>query len=93
MAGRLAERARASGVDVRGVMGYEGHIVGLEDRSARAAMLEDSMAQLVQAAGDVHEMSDRLPPGTLGVAWIAQPLRLQRNTSGTESRPAPLGTI
>ena len=52
-AGRLADRARAAGVGVRGVMGYEGHIVGLEDRSARAAMLEDSMAQLVQAAGEV----------------------------------------
>jgi D-serine deaminase-like pyridoxal phosphate-dependent protein len=34
-------------------MGYEGHIVGLEDRSARAAMLEDSMGQLVSAAGKV----------------------------------------
>ena len=52
-AGRLADRARAAGVGVRGVMGYEGHIVGLEDRSTRAAMLEDSMAQLVQAAGEV----------------------------------------
>ena len=32
-AGRLAERARAAGLAVRGVMGYEGHIVGLEDRT------------------------------------------------------------
>jgi hypothetical protein len=40
-AGRLADRARAAGLTVRGVMGYEGHIVGLEDRSARAAMLEE----------------------------------------------------
>jgi D-serine deaminase-like pyridoxal phosphate-dependent protein len=52
-AGRLAERARAAGLTVRGVMGYEGHIVGLEDRSARAAMLEDSMGQLLLAAGEV----------------------------------------
>lgn len=52
-AGRLAYRARAAGLSVRGVMGYEGHIVGLEDRSARAAMLEDSMGQLVSAAGKV----------------------------------------
>jgi D-serine deaminase-like pyridoxal phosphate-dependent protein len=52
-AGRLADRARAAGLSVRGVMGYEGHIVGLEDRSARAAMLEDSMGQLVSAAGKV----------------------------------------
>jgi D-threonine aldolase len=52
-AGRLADRARAAGLSVRGVMGYEGHIVGLQDRSARAAMLEESMAQLVSAAEEV----------------------------------------
>ena len=52
-AGRLADRARAAGLTVRGVMGYEGHIVGLPDRSARAAMLEESMAQLVSAAAQV----------------------------------------
>jgi D-serine deaminase-like pyridoxal phosphate-dependent protein len=51
-AGRLAESARAAGLTVRGVMGYEGHVVGLEDRAARAAMLEDSMAQLMLAAGE-----------------------------------------
>jgi len=34
-------------------MGYEVHIVGLEDRSARAAMLEDAMGHLVSAAGEV----------------------------------------
>ena len=51
-AGRLAEHARAAGLTVRGVMGYEGHIVGLEDRAARATMLEDSMAQLTLAAGE-----------------------------------------
>ena len=52
-AGRLAERARAAGLGVRGVMGYEGHIVGLEDRAARATLLEESMTQLVLAAGEV----------------------------------------
>jgi D-serine deaminase-like pyridoxal phosphate-dependent protein len=52
-AGRLADRARASGIGVRGVMGYEGHIVGLEDRSKRSAMLEDSMGRLALAARDV----------------------------------------
>jgi D-serine deaminase-like pyridoxal phosphate-dependent protein len=52
-AGRLADRARAAGLSVRGVMGYEGHIVGLEDRSARTAMLEDAMGQLVSAAAAV----------------------------------------
>jgi len=37
--GRLADLARAAGLAVRGVMGYEGHIVGLEDRSRRTEML------------------------------------------------------
>ena len=52
-AGRLADRARSAGLIVRGVMGYEGHIVGLEDRARRAAMLEESMGQLTLAADDV----------------------------------------
>jgi D-serine deaminase-like pyridoxal phosphate-dependent protein len=52
-AGPLAERARAEGLTVRGVMGYEGHIVGLEDRSRRTAMLEESMAQLMLANDEV----------------------------------------
>ncbi len=45
----LADVARRSGLVVRGVMGYEGHIVGLEDRSRRQSMLEESMALLVDA--------------------------------------------
>jgi D-serine deaminase-like pyridoxal phosphate-dependent protein len=52
-AGRLADRARSAGLIVRGVMGYEGHIVGLEDRSTRRAMLEESMEKLTLAAADV----------------------------------------
>jgi D-serine deaminase-like pyridoxal phosphate-dependent protein len=52
-AGRFADRARSAGLTVRGVMGYEGHIVGLEDRPTRSAMLEESMGQLTLAAGDV----------------------------------------
>jgi len=52
-AGRLAERARAAGLTVRGVMGYEGHIVGLEDRGQRTEMLRDSMARLVLASDQV----------------------------------------
>jgi D-serine deaminase-like pyridoxal phosphate-dependent protein len=52
-AGRLAEQARARGLSVRGVMGYEGHVVGLEDRAQRTAMVGDCMALLVKAHGDV----------------------------------------
>lgn len=52
-AGRLAELARARGLMVRGVMGYEGHVVGLEDRTKRAEMTEDCMRLLLDAHGDV----------------------------------------
>lgn len=48
-AGRLAERARAGGLDVRGVMGYEGHLMGLADRASRQQGLETAMAGLLQA--------------------------------------------
>ena len=48
-AGRLADRARSKGIQVRGVMGYEGHIVGLPDRMARTEQLEVSMGLLVTA--------------------------------------------
>ena len=45
-AGRLADLARSRGLSVRGVMGYEGHIVGLEDRARadRAAGPFDGIA-------------------------------------------------
>lgn len=49
-AGELAELARRSGAEVRGVMGYEGHVVGNPDRAARAAAVEESMALLRRAA-------------------------------------------
>ncbi len=56
-AGPLADQARAAGLEVRGVMGYEGHLVGLEDRAARTSGVAESMAQLVAAhdavGGDV----------------------------------------
>jgi D-serine deaminase-like pyridoxal phosphate-dependent protein len=48
-AGRLADRARRQGLGVRGVMGYEGHIVGLEARATRTEMLEVSMGLLMAA--------------------------------------------
>jgi D-serine deaminase-like pyridoxal phosphate-dependent protein len=52
-AGRLAERARARGLEVRGVMGYEGHVVGLEDRQKRTDQVAECMALLVAAHQDV----------------------------------------
>ena len=52
-AGRLAELARGRGLGVRGVMGYEGHVVGLEDRGKRTEMVAQCMAVLVGAHEDV----------------------------------------
>jgi D-serine deaminase-like pyridoxal phosphate-dependent protein len=52
-AGRLADHARRLGLTVRGVMGYEGHAVGLEDRTERARQVEQSMALLLAAHRDV----------------------------------------
>jgi D-serine deaminase-like pyridoxal phosphate-dependent protein len=52
-AGRLADLARGKGLSVRGVMGYEGHVVGLEDRAERNKQTETAMALLVRAHADV----------------------------------------
>ena len=48
-AGSLADHARASGLAVRWVMGYEGHVVGLDDRAVRVAGVAESMEKLVAA--------------------------------------------
>ena len=52
-AGELADVARARGLEVRGVMGYEGHVVGLDDRAARVAQTEEAMQMLLRAHADV----------------------------------------
>jgi D-serine deaminase-like pyridoxal phosphate-dependent protein len=52
-AARIADTARAAGLTVRGVMGYEGHVVGIADRATRAARTEEAMALLVAAHADV----------------------------------------
>jgi D-serine deaminase-like pyridoxal phosphate-dependent protein len=49
-AGRLASVARTAGLEVRGVMGYEGHVVGLEDRATRLEQCAESMTHLLDAA-------------------------------------------
>jgi D-serine deaminase-like pyridoxal phosphate-dependent protein len=48
-AGMLADDARQAGLVVRGVMGYEGHVVGNPDRAARIAQTEKAMELLLQA--------------------------------------------
>lgn len=52
-AGALAALARARGLVVRGVMGYEGHIVGQPDRAARESGCSESMQKLLAAHADV----------------------------------------
>ncbi len=52
-AGRLADRARAAGLDVRGVMGYEGHLMMVLDPAEKADKVGASMELLLRAAGDV----------------------------------------
>lgn len=52
-AGALADRARTAGLGVRGVMGYEGHVVGNPDRAWRIEQVEASMALLRAAHDDV----------------------------------------
>ena len=52
-AGALADRARSAGLDVRGVMGYEGHLMMVPDRSDRLTAVEASMALLRRAHEDV----------------------------------------
>jgi D-serine deaminase-like pyridoxal phosphate-dependent protein len=52
-AGRLADAARRRGLEVRGVMGYEGHIVGLPERAQRVEMIRPAMEALVAAHADV----------------------------------------
>ena len=45
-AGRLADLARRRGLSVRGVMGYEGHMVLVADRDQRAEGVEKAMLDL-----------------------------------------------
>lgn len=52
-AGRLADLAQTKGLRVRGVMGYEGHAVGLDDRPTRERLCEESMQILLAAHADV----------------------------------------
>lgn len=52
-AGALADLARRHGLVVRGVMGYEGHVVGIESRDMREEQVGPCMELLLAAAADV----------------------------------------
>jgi D-serine deaminase-like pyridoxal phosphate-dependent protein len=70
-AGRLAELARSSGLSVRGVMGYEGHVMGNPDRAARAAAVAESMSLLRTAHADVGGLSSAGGTGTYDLHdWV-----------------------
>jgi D-threonine aldolase len=65
-AGRLADLARRRGLEVRGVMGYEGHVTVLADREERAAAVEASMRTLL----DAHEaVGGDVVSGGATVSW------------------------
>ena len=67
-AGHLADLARSRGLHVRGVMGYEGHVVGLADAAERAAKCQESMEQLLAAHADVG--GDLISAGGTGTYQI-----------------------
>jgi D-serine deaminase-like pyridoxal phosphate-dependent protein len=52
-AGRLADLARSKGLIVRGVMGYEGHLMVVADRAQQRADVEAAMVKLLSAHADV----------------------------------------
>jgi D-serine deaminase-like pyridoxal phosphate-dependent protein len=52
-AGAIADRARRAGLTVRGVMGYEGHAVGMDDRAVREQLCASAMELLFAAYRDV----------------------------------------
>ena len=52
-AGRLADAARIDGLEVRGVMGSEGHATAVADRVKRAEVTETAMEMLARAHADV----------------------------------------
>lgn len=56
-AGRIADLARSRGLAVRGVMGYEGHLMVMDDRDEQRSRVADAMDRLFlahqQVGGDV----------------------------------------
>ncbi|MDQ2722295.1 MAG: alanine racemase [Actinomycetota bacterium] len=52
-AGRIAELARARGLTVRGVMGYEGHLMMLQPPDEQRRLTEQAMGLLLAAHTDV----------------------------------------
>ena len=73
-AGPLADTARARGLSVRGVMGYEGHVVGVADRATRVEQTEAAMRMLLDAHADVGgELVSGGGTGTFDInTWVTE---------------------
>ena len=73
-AGTLADTARANGLSVRGVMGYEGHAVGVADRATRVEQTETAMRMLLDAHADVGgELVSGGGTGTFDInTWVTE---------------------
>lgn len=71
-AGRLADEARRAGLHVRGVMGYEGHLMAEADEQLRRERTEAAMALLRQASDNVGgELISGGGTGTYAVnTWV-----------------------
>lgn len=54
-AGALADLARRSGLVVRGVMGYEGHLMALPDDETKERLVHESMSHLMDAFASVGD--------------------------------------
>jgi D-serine deaminase-like pyridoxal phosphate-dependent protein len=52
-AGRIADAARAAGLEVRGVMGYEGHLMLVRSEAERRKRTEEAMRLLLEAHENV----------------------------------------
>lgn len=67
----LARRAVERGLAVAGVMGYEGHLMGDSNRSARAAGVAASMELLAQAHASVGGLTSAGGTGTFDLhGWV-----------------------
>ena len=73
-AGKLADLARHHGLEVRGVMGYEGHVVGLVGAAERAEGCQAAMELLLAAHADVGgELVSAGGTGTYGLnTWASE---------------------
>ena len=73
-AGPLADAARARGLGARGVMGYEGHVVGVADRATREEQTEAAMRMLLDAHADVGgELVSGGGTGTFDInTWVTE---------------------